>query len=54
MMWTYLSVFILLVGAELNSEIEHQVLVDTTVGPHRPMGRRGAAMADTVGEARAE
>lgn len=54
MMWTYLSVFILLVGAELNSEIEHQVLVDTTVGPHRPMGERGAKMADTVGEARAK
>lgn len=33
MMWTWLSVVILLVGAELNSEIEHQTMRDSTVGP---------------------
>ena len=38
-----------LVGAELNSEIEHQTAHDTTVGPARPLGVRGAVMADTVG-----
>ena len=41
----------MLVGAELNSEIEHQTAVDTTVGPGKPMGARGATMADTLGKA---
>ncbi|KFB09757.1 YihY/virulence factor BrkB family protein [Nitratireductor basaltis] len=52
MMWTWLSVVILLIGAELNSEIEHQTMQDTTVGPDEPIGKRGAVMADTVGESR--
>ena len=42
-----------LVGAELNAEIEHQTARDTTVGPEKPLGARGAAMADTVGAAKA-
>lgn len=53
MMWIYLSMWIILVGAELNAEIEHQTAKDTTVGPEKPLGTRGAAMADDVGEARA-
>lgn len=48
--WLWLSAFIVLLGAELNSEIEHQTARDTTKGPERPMGERGAQMADTVGE----
>ena len=40
---------VILVGAELNAEIEHQTAVDSTTGPPMPMGERGAAMADTVG-----
>jgi membrane protein len=48
-MW--LSSIVILFGAELNSEIEHQTARDTTVAK-RPLGQRGAAMADTVGEAR--
>ncbi len=52
MMWTWISVMILLIGAELNSEIEHQTMRDTTVGPDDPIGKRGAVMADTVGESR--
>jgi len=52
MMWIYLSLFVVLVGAELNAEIEHQTAIDTTTGPERPMGSRGATMADSVGEAR--
>ena len=49
LMWLYLSAYVLLLGAELNAEIEHQTARDSTRGPDRPMGRRGAAMADTVG-----
>jgi membrane protein len=49
MFWFYISVFIVLLGAELAAETEHQTMVDTTVGPERPMGRRGAYVADTVG-----
>ena len=50
MFWTWLSVVILIVGAMLNAELEHQTAVDTTTGPAEPMGRRGAHMADTIGE----
>jgi membrane protein len=52
MMWIYLSLWIVLVGAELNAEIEHQTAHDTTEGPEKPLGTRGASMADSVGEAR--
>ncbi|MFL4998997.1 MAG: YihY/virulence factor BrkB family protein, partial [Xanthobacteraceae bacterium] len=51
MMWMWLSVIVILVGAELNSEIEHQTARDSTVGVEKPLGTRGAAMADTVGAA---
>jgi membrane protein len=51
MMWLWLSVVVILVGAELNAEIEHQTARDTTVPPEKPLGRRGAVMADTLGEA---
>jgi len=50
MLWTWLSVVILLFGAEFNAELEHQTARDSTTGPARPMGERGAAMADTLGE----
>lgn len=49
MIWTWISVTILLVGAELNAEPEHQTSVDTTTGRPKPMGERGATMADKVG-----
>ncbi|KRB46786.1 hypothetical protein ASE02_19890 [Phenylobacterium sp. Root700] len=49
MMWIWFSVMVVLLGAELNAEIEHQTALDTTIGPAAPMGERGAAMADTVG-----
>ena len=51
MMWMWMSVIIVLCGAELNSEIEHQPVPDTTVGPPKPLGARGAVMADTLGPA---
>jgi membrane protein len=49
MMWIWLSACAILVGAELNSEMEHQTAVDSTTGPPRPMGMRQATMADTLG-----
>ncbi len=52
MMWMWISAIVILVGAELNAEIEHQTARDSTVGPDKPLGRRGAIMADTVGAAR--
>ena len=51
MMWMWMSAIIVLCGAELNSEIEHQLVPDTTVGPPKPLGARGAVMADTLGPA---
>jgi membrane protein len=50
MMWLWLSVIVILVGAELNSEMEHQIARDTTIGRPKPLGTRGATMADTLGE----
>jgi membrane protein len=48
-MW--LSAVIVLIGAKLNAEIEHQTAIDSTTGPPKPLGNRGAVMADTVGRA---
>lgn len=50
LMWTWLSVTILIVGGELNAELEHQTAKDSTTGPPRPIGTRGAYVADTVAE----
>jgi len=47
--WLWLSAFAVLLGAELNSEIEHQTRRDSTVGEELPMGERGAVKADTLG-----
>jgi membrane protein len=51
MMWMWMSAIIVLFGAELNSEIEHQTALDSTVGQRKPIGARGAVMADTLGPA---
>ncbi|NBB64752.1 YihY family inner membrane protein [Pseudomonas sp. ODNR1LW] len=52
LLWTWLSVQVILMGAELNAEIEHQTAVDTTTGKPLPMGERGAKVADSVGARR--
>jgi membrane protein len=52
MTWLWISAIVILVGAEIDAELEHQTARDTTTGAARPMGRRGAHMADTVGEPR--
>jgi membrane protein len=49
MMWLWISATVVLLGAELNAEIEHQTAQDSTVGEEKPLGARGAVMADTVG-----
>jgi membrane protein len=46
--WLYLSSYVLLFGAELNSELEHQTAKDTTAGADQPLGSRGAWSADHV------
>jgi membrane protein len=46
--WLYLSSYVLLFGAELNSELEHQTAKDTTEGLQKPLGERGAWSADHV------
>jgi membrane protein len=48
--WLYLSAYILLFGAELNSEIEHQTAKDTTDKAEKPLGQRGAWSADHVAD----
>jgi len=50
LLWLFLSAFAVLLGAELDAEIERQTARDTTTGPERPLGQRDAEVADTVGE----
>lgn len=52
MMWMWMSTIVVLFGAELNSELEHQTARDSTDGGGKPLGLRGAEVADTVGGAR--
>ena len=52
LMWLWISSYIVLLGAELDSEMEAQTRHDTTVGKHEPMGERDAVKADVLGEAK--
>jgi membrane protein len=52
MMWMWMSTIVVLLGAELNAEIEHQTAMDSTGDGNKPLGARGAKVADTVGEAK--
>ena len=54
MTWLWISAIVILLGGELDAEMEHQTTRDTTTGAPKPMGVRGARMADTVGAARSE
>ena len=51
MMWMWISMIVVLLGAQLNAEVEHQTAKDSTVGPGKPLGWRGALKADTIGAA---
>jgi membrane protein len=48
MTWIWISVMVVLLGAELNAELEHQTALDSTTGAAQPPGRRGAVKADAV------
>ncbi|TKD50301.1 YihY/virulence factor BrkB family protein [Sphingomonas baiyangensis] len=48
LMWLFVSSYAVLIGAEINAEAERQTGVDTTTGRERPIGQRGAVMADSL------
>ena len=50
MMWMWISILVVLIGAQLNAEIEHQTARDSTTNAReKPLGERGAVMADSIG-----
>ncbi|RVI17016.1 ribonuclease, partial [Sinorhizobium meliloti] len=49
--WVWISVMILIIGALINAELEHETAVDSTTGKPLPLGERGAHVADTIGKA---
>jgi membrane protein len=54
LMWFYLTGYTIILGAEINSEMERQTRIDTTTGHEKPLGERGAYSADTVGPTKDE
>lgn len=48
LLWLYITAFIVLLGAEINSESEQQTVKDSTEGPAQPMGERRAVKADSL------
>ncbi|NNU16596.1 YihY/virulence factor BrkB family protein [Parvularcula sp. ZS-1/3] len=51
-MWLWATALMVLVGAKINAEAEHQTAYDTTTGPEQPIGERGAVVADELGPTR--
>jgi membrane protein len=49
MTWIWLSTIVILLGATIDAEMEHQTVGDGTPAAPKPMGRRGATMTDTAG-----
>ncbi len=54
LLWLFLTALVVIIGAEINCELERQTARDSTVGPARPMGARNATAADTLGATAAE
>jgi membrane protein len=48
MFWLWVTVFLVIAGAAVNAEAERQTVRDSTVGPERPIGERGAVVADSA------
>jgi membrane protein len=48
MFWVWVTVFLVIAGAAVNAEAERQTVRDSTVGPDRPIGERGAVVADSA------
>ncbi len=48
MFWVWVTVFLVIVGAAVNAEAERETRRDSTVGPDRPLGERGAVVADSA------
>ena len=48
MFWLWITVLLVVAGAAVNGEAERQTARDSTVGPERPLGERGAVVADSV------
>lgn len=48
MLWLFATVFAILIGAEINAELESQIARDSTTGPAKPIGARGAVKADEL------
>ena len=46
LMWFYISTYVICIGAEVNAELERQTHKDSTIGPEKPIGERGAYAAD--------
>jgi membrane protein len=50
MLWLYITALVIVLGAELNAELERQTEHDSTVGEPKPLGERHAVAADTLGQ----
>jgi membrane protein len=46
--WLWLTMYAILLGAEINAESEQQTIADTTRGEEKPLGERGAVKADSI------
>ncbi len=49
MLWLFITALSVIIGAELNAEVERQTKRDTTQGPEQELGQRDAEAADTIG-----
>jgi membrane protein len=48
MFWLWLTILLIVLGAAVNGESERQTGYDSTTGPERPLGQRGAVVADST------